>query len=555
MQKKASSLIQEKQKTSLSIAISLSQNSNIIEDVLDKNISKDYYKDLTNKISQSTQYQNIWIELFDENLTPVYKSWSQYGDTVCDSLRLELQDVRKKKSPKSSVGSGIHTLGLHSLVPLYKDKQFIGILEVMTHFNSISSELSKLDINSIVVLNKKQSSEIIKPFSDIFIDDYYIANFDASAVLVEYLKSNGIENFLNSSYKIKDNYLITAYELKDSKNNSIGYYVMFKNIKSIDSTQIELLVLKKMLIFIIVCLIIIIGFILFSYFRSSKESRFYKKMVNLSPNIVLVVTKDEIVEANITFFKYFNEFKTLQDFKKRYKSISELFSKENGYICKISNHFCWIEHIIKNPSDNKVKLIYNESAYYFSIGVSIISDSDGLYSVVFRDITKEEVYKKELEETNITDTLTKAKNRYYYNLQIKKESANANRYFYPLSLVLFDVDFFKKVNDVHGHDVGDKVLIEYSKLISLHLRDSDILCRIGGEEFAIILPHTSKAGAYKLAEKLRIIVQEHKIVLPITMSFGVIEYKKGEDLELTFKRADEALYEAKHNGRNRVVVR
>ena len=122
-------------------------------------------------------------------------------------------------------------------------------------------------------------------------------------------------------------------------------------------------------------------------------------------------------------------------------------------------------------------------------------------------------------------------------------------------MIIFDVDYFKKVNDIHGHDVGDKVLVEYTRLIGIHLRDSDIFCRIGGEEFALILPHTSKAGAYKLADKLRIIVQEHKIVLPITMSFGVVEYKKGEDLEFTFKRADEALYEAKHNGRNRVVVR
>lgn len=557
MQKKVSSLIQEKQKISLSLAISLAQNSKIIDDIVNKNISKEYYKELILKLSQSAQYQNIWLELFDENLTPVYKSWSENSDSdvVCNSLKVELQEVLKKKAPKSSINSGIHTLGLRSLVPIYKNDKNIGALELITHFNSISAELSKSDISSVVVLNKKQSSIILKPFTDIFIDDYYIANFDASAVLIEYLKTNGIENFLNSSYRTKDNYLITAYELRDTKNNSIGYYVMFKNLRSIDVGDINLLMFKKVLIFIIIILVVLILFIIFSYLRSSKESRFYKKMVNSSPNIVLVVTKDEIVEANITFFKYFNEFKTLQDFKKRYKSISELFAKENGYICKISDHFCWIEHIIKNPNDNKIKLIYNESAFYFSVGVSLISEDDGLYSVIFRDITREEVYKKELEETNITDTLTKVKNRYYYNLQIKKECTNANRYFYPLSLIIFDVDYFKKVNDIHGHDVGDKVLVEYTRLIGIHLRDSDIFCRIGGEEFALILPHTSKAGAYKLADKLRIIVQEHKIVLPITMSFGVVEYKKGEDLEFTFKRADEALYEAKHNGRNRVVVR
>ena len=81
MQKKVSSLIQEKQKISLSLAISLAQNSKIIDDIVNKNISKEYYKELILKLSQSAQYQNIWLELFDENLTPVYKSWSDVG---CD---------------------------------------------------------------------------------------------------------------------------------------------------------------------------------------------------------------------------------------------------------------------------------------------------------------------------------------------------------------------------------------------------------------------------------------------------------------------------------------
>jgi len=117
------------------------------------------------------------------------------------------------------------------------------------------------------------------------------------------------------------------------------------------------------------------------------------------------------------------------------------------------------------------------------------------------------------------------------------------------------MDHFKKINDNYGHDVGDKVLIEYTKLISSYLRDSDIFCRIGGEEFALILPHVNKSDAYKIADKIRIKVQEHKEILAVTMSFGVTEYVKGEDLESTFKRADKALYEAKNGGRNRAVVR
>ncbi len=282
---------------------------------------------------------------------------------------------------------------------------------------------------------------------------------------------------------------------------------------------------------------------------------YYKNIIDSSSNIVVVVDKNSIVEVNKTFFKYFNKYNTLEEFKKENRSISDFFVEKDEYIYRDMDGINWLEYLIKNPKKNQVKIIYDEKVYYFTVGVSLISAEYGHYSAIFSDITKEKLYQKELEYTTITDPLTKIRNRYYYNEQIKKESANANRYFYPLSLVVFDIDHFKKINDEHGHDVGDNVLVEYTKLINSHLRNGDIFCRIGGEEFTIILPHTEKSGAYKIADKLRVIVEEHKKVVPITVSFGVVEYIKGEDLEQTFKRADKALYEAKNGGRNRVVVR
>lgn len=291
------------------------------------------------------------------------------------------------------------------------------------------------------------------------------------------------------------------------------------------------------------------------YFKSKKQKKYYKNIIDSSSNIVVVVDKNSIIDVNKKFFQYFDKYKTLQEFKKENSSISDFFIDEEGYFFKDVNGLNWLDHLIKNPSDNQVKIKCNAKEYYFTVGVSLISAQDGHYSAIFSDITKEKVYQKELEYTNITDSLTKIRNRYYYNEQIKKEASNANRYEYPLSLVIFDVDYFKKINDGYGHDVGDKVLVEYTKLINASLRKGDIFCRIGGEEFALILPHTNKEDAYKMAEKLRVIVEEHKKVVPITMSFGVVEYDKENDFEITFKRADEALYEAKNSGRNRVVVR
>ncbi len=289
--------------------------------------------------------------------------------------------------------------------------------------------------------------------------------------------------------------------------------------------------------------------------KNEKRKIYYKNIIDSSSNVVVVVDKNNIVEVNKTFFKYFNKYNTLEEFKKEHKSISDFFVEKEGYVYENIDGLNWLDYLIENPKNNQVKIVYDEKEYYFTIGVSLISIEDEHYSAIFSDITKEKLYQKELEYTTITDPLTKIRNRYYYNEQIKKESANSNRYFYPLSLIVFDIDYFKKINDEFGHDVGDSVLVEYTKLISSHLRNGDIFCRIGGEEFTLILPHTEKSGAYKIADKLRVLIEEHKKIVPITMSFGVVEYIKGEDLELTFKRADQALYEAKNSGRNRVVVR
>ncbi|MFA5455340.1 MAG: GGDEF domain-containing protein [Sulfurimonas sp.] len=293
----------------------------------------------------------------------------------------------------------------------------------------------------------------------------------------------------------------------------------------------------------------------FVHDKIQNQKMYYKNIIDSSSNIVVVVDENSIVEVNKTFFKYFNKYNTLEEFKKEHKSISDFFVEKDEYIYKSMDGINWLEYLIKNPKKNQVKIIYDENIYYFTVGVSLISAEYGHYSAIFSDITKEKVYQKELEYTNITDPLTKIRNRYYYSVQIKRETANANRYFYPLSLVVFDIDHFKKINDSCGHDVGDNVLVEYTKLISSHLRDGDIFCRIGGEEFVFILPYVNKADAYKLADKIRAKVQEHKKIFAITMSFGVTEYIKGEDLEVTFKRADKALYKAKNDGRNRVVVR
>ena len=155
-----------------------------------------------------------------------------------------------------------------------------------------------------------------------------------------------------------------------------------------------------------------------------------------------------------------------------------------------------------------------------------------------------------------TDPLTGLHNRLKLESTLPAEMARADRYDTPLSLVLYDVDHFKKVNDTYGHPVGDKVLIQLSRFVPNLIRNTDFLARWGGEEFLILVPGSDGAMAFQAAEKLREAIS-HVVfdeVGSITCSFGVAEYIPGESVADLITRADDALYRAKADGRNQVQM-
>lgn len=162
----------------------------------------------------------------------------------------------------------------------------------------------------------------------------------------------------------------------------------------------------------------------------------------------------------------------------------------------------------------------------------------------------EEAYKR-----SITDPLTGIWNRNQFNEFIGVEMARANRYSQPACLLMLDIDFFKRINDDHGHSVGDHVLKNLSKLLDEQIRAVDSLFRWGGEEFAILLPSTSLSAARFIADRLRLRVSEADLAPAprITASIGVAELEQDEDADSWFTRADKALYDAKAQGRNQVV--
>lgn len=160
----------------------------------------------------------------------------------------------------------------------------------------------------------------------------------------------------------------------------------------------------------------------------------------------------------------------------------------------------------------------------------------------------------ELSRLATTDDLTGAYNRRQFEVTTRREINRASRYTESLSLIMFDIDYFKRINDSDGHDAGDEVLKSIAEIVQQNIRDTDLFARVGGEEFTVLAPGTTIEGATEIAEKLRQKIFAH-IFEPsgaVTASFGVVELKRDESLDGMSKRVDNALYQAKERGRNRV---
>lgn len=199
-----------------------------------------------------------------------------------------------------------------------------------------------------------------------------------------------------------------------------------------------------------------------------------------------------------------------------------------------------------------------------------LKDSSGdvnLVCMTLQDVTDEGISQKllqatmlRLEESSRTDGLTQLLNRSYWEFCLARELKRFNRYGNRASLIMFDLDHFKSINDNYGHLAGDEVLRRVAETLRDTVRETDISGRYGGEEFGVIVTESDVEGAKLLAERIRkniealdIVHESHKI--PVTVSLGVTEFQVSiSNHEEVISRADQALYESKENGRNRFTV-
>lgn len=283
-----------------------------------------------------------------------------------------------------------------------------------------------------------------------------------------------------------------------------------------------------------------------------------KLILDAQDNIVIVSDGITITHVNKRFLDFFQE-TSLEDFLSKNQCIKTYFKTENNFFHQemIENGDSWIESLKKLPEIQRVVKLENKNGEdrVFTVNIHKYDNDEKYYVISLTDITELKQKSNLLEYQANHDQLTGLFNRQKFHNVITKEIRRSRRYTSALSLILFDIDNFKSINDTFGHAIGDEILKSVASFSAVNLRETDTIVRWGGEEFIALLPETSIETACNVAEKLREGIEQlefDSIKKPVTVSFGVSMLRDYDSESSFIDRADEALYAAKRNGKNKV---
>ena len=296
-----------------------------------------------------------------------------------------------------------------------------------------------------------------------------------------------------------------------------------------------------------------------------KKSEIYlKTLYEKNPNIIMITTEAEILQANEAFFNFFKEYTSIEEFKKEHRCVCDFFmpSKYNDTI--VSGEEDWI-HDILTSDDPIVRIEYLDKEHYFSVYAKKIYDENQMQMMVtFNDITDMYRLRHRFEELSIHDALTHIYNRRYFNIMFPQELNRSKRTHESFCFAIVDVDNFKLYNDNYGHDEGDKVLQHITEEISKFTqRSNEFFFRLGGEEFGIISSADSFEEVNKHFNNIAKAIQKLQIehlynewfdVVTISIGLCYLSDAANGDTKDIYKSADNALYRAKETGRNKVVL-
>lgn len=368
----------------------------------------------------------------------------------------------------------------------------------------------------------------------------------------EYSKLHSkLENtFFSYSHKT---YQVNVLPVKNYASKQVGNILFIRQSDDFKSHTRHTIVASGIIMFGLIVLTVLIVDRIYRYImtKMSFQERYSQTILDSVPSPVIVTDGETLVAANSSFLSYL-DYDTIEHFKKEHACVCEYFEAgdTNEFLMPMHDDQRWTEYMLNHPlKSHKAKMTINGFTTIFEVRISVLKVNDEIrYVVIFNDISV-------MQMQTMIDPLTKIPNRFHFEMVYEHTIKITQRTNDRLSVIFFDIDHFKNVNDTYGHLVGDTVLQHVSELVSQLIRRSDFFARWGGEEFVILLPDTDLQEAAHVAEMIRekISTTNFKDVGTVTCSFGVVMIDDAESSEHLLNRADELLYEAKYSGRNKVV--
>jgi len=261
---KLSTLVQNKQGDSAALAYLIAQDLHLKDSILKKDNSRIDFTKTIKGLHKETKFKNIWIHIVDKDGKSFYRSWAKKSGDDLTTFRFDIVRVLKTQKPLNIISTGKFDMTFKSIRPIFYNGEFIGIVELITHFNSIAKLLKEDGIEPVIIVDKSFRKKLLKPFSGLFIGDYYIANKNASTTLMNEISSFGIDKFISiEGPMVFKDYLVVKYDIRDIRANDMAYSILFSKLSELDLNKIQEYKVTMLIWFIIIfILIMLVVFIL-----------------------------------------------------------------------------------------------------------------------------------------------------------------------------------------------------------------------------------------------------------------------------------------------------
>lgn len=522
---------------------------------------------------------------------------SKFGDDLT-KVREDYKIVNQTKKPIRGFTQGRTAHGFRNTFPLFdKNGNHIGAMEIsfssakyQWYLNSVSNIHSHFIVNKHLFNTKTwETKDLVIKYQQSAEDEHYMLNltsFHSNQIcIVEnrqklkpyrgmiHTKTDIGEKFNFYVKNKKDIEIISFLPIKNLNNKTVAWIVSHTKSDIIKSSLTSTMV-ERIVSFLISLVII---YLIYKQIKSNiqikieqeqlkiekenseKQRNLFNEILNTTDNIMIITDFKDIKFSNDKFKSIMLINHTSELNEQSNHNMLDLFVESDGYLHKgLLEKNESFAHLYRNTRIiNRKVLLLNENfePKAYSIVIQKLEEN-GDYLVTLSDISEMQEEYAKVENKAYIDGLTGVYNRNKFNELFTKELDRVKRYNEPLSIAIIDIDKFKNFNDTYGHLVGDEVLVSMAQTVNNNTRQTDVFARWGGEEFVIMFIDTPLDKAEKVAESLKdkIEANEHNTAGKITASFGITEYKDGDTIDTIFKRCDEALYNAKANGRNRVEV-